>query len=364
MKKYTIAVIEGDGIGREVVPEGVRVLEAVGRKHDISFHWEHFDWSCERFLKSGHMMPNDGLDQLRRFDAIFLGAVGYPGVPDHVSLWGLLIPIRRAFQQYVNLRPARLLRGIESPVKNFQPGEIDLCIVRENNEGEYSQIGGRLYQKTPAEMAVQEAIFTRRGCERVMRYAFELARTRKKHVTSATKSNGIVYTMPFWDECFASVGTEFSDIRRDQFHIDILAAHFVRHPDWFDVVVGSNLFGDILSDLSAAVVGSIGIAPSANLNPEREFPSMFEPVHGSAPDIAGKGIANPVAQIWSGAMMLEHLGEKAAARDVEKAIETVLAAKSPKTPDLGGNATTQDVGNAIVAEISRVTADTHQAAFK
>lgn len=364
MKKYAIAVIEGDGIGREVVPEGLRVLEAVGRKRDISFHWERFDWSCERFLKTSSMMPKDGLEQLRGFDAIFLGAVGYPGVPDHVSLWGLLIPIRRAFQQYVNLRPARLLRGIESPVKNSQAGAIDLCIVRENNEGEYSQIGGRLYEKTAAEMAVQETIFTRRGCERVMRYAFELARTRKKHVTSATKSNGIVYTMPFWDECFASVGSEFSDIRQDQFHVDILAAHFVRHPDWFDVVVGSNLFGDILSDLSAAVVGSIGIAPSANLNPEREFPSMFEPVHGSAPDIAGKGIANPVAQIWSGAMMLEHLGEKAAALEVEKAIETILAANGPKTPDLGGNATTQEVGNAIVAEISRVKTDIHRTAFK
>jgi len=364
MKKYSIAVIEGDGIGREVVPEGLRVLEAVGRKHDMSFRWEHFDWSCERFLKTGRMMPEDGLEQLRRFDAIFLGAVGYPGVPDHVSLWGLLIPIRRAFQQYVNLRPARLLRGIVSPVKNFQAGEIDLYVVRENNEGEYSQIGGRLYEKTPAEMAVQETVFTRRGCERVMRYAFELARTRKKHVTSATKSNGIVYTMPFWDECFASVGSGFSDVRRDQFHIDILTAHFVRHPDWFDVVVGSNLFGDILSDLSAAVVGSIGIAPSANLNPEREFPSMFEPVHGSAPDIAGKGIANPVAQIWSGAMMLEHLGEGVAATELEKAIETVLAAEGPKTPDLYGNATTRDVADAIVAEVSRATTAPGQTAFR
>lgn len=363
MRKYSIAVIEGDGIGREVVPEGLRVLEAVSHKHGINFRWQQFDWSCERFLKTGRMMPEDGLHQLRGFDAIFLGAVGYPGVPDHVSLWGLLIPIRRAFQQYVNLRPARLLRGIESPVKNFQAGEIDLYVVRENNEGEYSQIGGRLYEKTPAEMAVQEAVFTRRGCERVMRYAFELARTRKKHVTSATKSNGIVYTMPFWDECFASVGAEFSDVRRDQFHIDILTAHFVRHPDWFDVVVGSNLFGDILSDLSAAVVGSIGIAPSANLNPEREFPSMFEPVHGSAPDIAGKCIANPVAQIWSGAMMLEHLGEKAAATELEKAIETVLAAQGPKTPDLGGNATTRDVADAIVAGISRATTAPSQTAL-
>ena len=306
-------------------------------------------------------MPEDGLDQLRTFDAVYLGAVGYLGVPDHVSLWGLLIPIRRAFAQYVNLRPARLLRGIASPVKDFEAGQIDLCVVRENNEGEYSQIGGRLYSNTPTEMAVQETVFTRKGCERVMRYAFELARKRRKHVTSATKSNGIVYTMPFWDECFARIGAEFPDVARDQFHIDILTAHFVRHPDWFDVVVASNLFGDILSDLSAAVVGSIGIAPSANLNPEREFPSMFEPVHGSAPDIAGKGIANPAAQIWSGAMMLEHLGEPAAARAIETAMESVLAANGPKTPDLGGNAATRDVGNAILGEISAGTASVDQA---
>ena len=352
MRQYTIAVIEGDGIGHEVVPEGLRVLEAVGHRRDIGFQWKHFDWSCERFLKTGRMMPEDGLDQLRRFDAIFLGAVGYPGVPDHVSLWGLLIPIRRAFRQYVNLRPARLLEGIECPVKHFKPGEIDFYVVRENNEGEYSQIGGRLYSNTAEEMVVQETVFTRRGCDRVMRYAFELARKRKKHVTSATKSNGIVFTMPFWDERFEAIGLEFPDVRRDQFHIDILTAHLVRHPDWFDIVVGSNLFGDILSDLSAAVVGSIGIAPSANLNPEREFPSMFEPVHGSAPDIAGKGIANPVAQIWSGAMMLDHLGENTAARDVEKAIERVLAAKQPKTPDLGGNARTVEIGKAIAAEVS------------
>ena len=352
MKEYKVAVIEGDGIGHEVVPEGLRVLEAVGGKHAIKFHWEHFDWSCERHLKTGRMMPEDGLDQLRRFDAIFLGAVGYPGVPDHVSLWGLLIPIRRAFRQYVNLRPARLLEGIDSPIKNFKPGDIDMYVVRENNEGEYSQIGGRLYAQTEEEFAVQETVFTRRGCDRVMRYAFELAKTRRRHLTSATKSNGIVYTMPFWDERFAAIGREFPDVQTDQFHIDILTAHFVRHPDWFDVVVASNLFGDILSDLSAAVVGSIGIAPSANLNPEREYPSMFEPVHGSAPDIAGKGIANPVAQIWSAAMMLDHLGEKPAACEIEETIEKVLAANGPKTRDLGGNATTEEVGKTIAAEIS------------
>ena len=352
MKTYKIAVIEGDGIGREVVPEGLRVLEAAARRYNFGLSWQQFGWSCETYLKTGRMMAENGLDQLRAFDAIYLGAVGYPGVPDHVSLWGLLIPIRRGFQQYVNLRPARLLKGIDSPLKS--PGEIDFCIVRENNEGEYSEVGGRLYRNTDAELAVQETVFTRRGCDRIMRFAFELSRSHKRHVTSATKSNGIVYTMPFWDERFAVVARDFPDVRTDQYHIDILAAHFVAHPGWFDVVVGSNLFGDILSDLGAAVVGSIGLAPSANLNPEREYPSMFEPVHGSAPDIAGKGIANPVAQIWSGAMMLQHLGEVAAARAVERAFESVLAKREMHTPDLGGKANTREVGEAIAHEVSVV----------
>ena len=351
MKKFRIAVIEGDGIGREVVPEGLRVLEAVGRKFDLDFSWTHFDWGCEAYTRTGRMMLADGLDQLRAFDSIYLGAVGYPGVPDHISLWGLLIPIRRAFQQYVNLRPVRLLEGIESPLKNHRAGGIDFCIVRENNEGEYSEVGGRMFRDTEAELAIQENIFTRRGCDRVMRYAFELAQTRQRHVTSATKSNGIVFTMPFWDERFAEVRQQFPDFKTDQYHIDILAAHFVSHPEWFDVVVGSNLFGDILSDLGAAVVGSIGIAPSANLNPEREYPSMFEPVHGSAPDIAGKGIANPIAQIWSGAMMLDHLHESKAAKAVEQAFSSVLASRGPRTPDLGGKASTREVGEAIAASI-------------
>jgi tartrate dehydrogenase/decarboxylase/D-malate dehydrogenase len=355
VNRYRIAVIEGDGIGREVVPEGLRVMEAAGRRYDIAFSWQHFDWSCQTYLKAGRMMPADGLDQLRSFDAIYLGAVGYPGVPDHVSLWGLLIPIRRAFQQYVNLRPVRLLRGVDSPVKGFPPGSIDLCVVRENNEGEYSEVGGRLYRNTDAELAVQETVFTRRGCDRIMGYAFDLARTRKRHVTSATKSNGIIHTMPFWDERFSIVAKDFPDVRTDQYHIDILTAHFVRHPDWFDVVVASNLFGDILSDLSAAVVGSIGLAPSANINPERQYPSMFEPVHGSAPDIAGKGIANPIAQIWSGAMMLQHLRESRAARAVEDAVEKVLARPDTHTPDLGGKASTRDVGDAVSHEISAVS---------
>lgn len=354
MSRYKIAVIEGDGIGHEVVPEGLRVLEAAGRQYQITFDWHHFDWSCQTYLKTGRMMPEDGLHQLRGFDAIYLGAVGYPGVPDHVSLWGLLIPIRRAFQQYVNLRPVRLLRGIESPVKGFPPHQIDFCVVRENNEGEYSEVGGRLYRDTDAELAMQETVFTRRGCDRILRYAFDLARTRKSHVTSATKSNGIIHTMPFWDERFSLVAKDFPEVRTDQYHIDILSAHFVQHPDWFDVVVASNLFGDILSDLGAAVVGSIGLAPSANLNPERQYPSMFEPVHGSAPDIAGKGIANPIAQIWSGAMMLRHLGEPKAALAVEAALEAVLARPDVHTPDLGGRASTRDVGEAIANEISAV----------
>jgi tartrate dehydrogenase/decarboxylase/D-malate dehydrogenase len=303
------------------------------------------------------MMPADGLAQIRDFDAIYLGAVGFPGVPDHVSLWGLLIPIRRGFQQYINLRPIKLLKGVESPLKGREAGDIDFYVVRENNEGEYSEIGGRLYAGSENEICMQQSVFSRRGCDRVMRYAFELARTRKNHVTSATKSNGISHTMPFWDERFDAVAAQFPDVKADRYHIDILTAHFVRNPDWFDVVVGSNLFGDILSDLGPAVVGSIGIAPGANINPEKEYPSMFEPVHGSAPDIAGKGIANPIGQVWSGAMMLRHLGEEKAAQAVELAIETVLADRRSLTGDLGGKATTRELGDAlaaIAAEHSRI----------
>ena len=350
MPSYRIAVIPGDGIGNEVVPEGIRVLEAAGRRFGISFAWDHFDWSCEYFQRHGRMMPDNGLATIRKHDAIFLGAVGFPGVPDHVSLWGLLIPIRREFQQYVNLRPVRVLRGMTSPLAGRTAADIDFYVVRENNEGEYSEVGGRLFRGTDDEMAVQEAVFTRRGTDRIMRFAFELARKRaKKHVTSATKSNGIVHTMPFWDERFAAMKASYPDIRADQFHVDILAAHFVQHPDWFDVVVGSNLFGDILSDLGPAVAGSIGIAPAANINPERNFPSMFEPVHGSAPDIAGKGIANPIGQIWSGAMMLEHLGHTDAAAAVIESIETALADPRAHTHDLGGSASTAECGR-IVAE--------------
>jgi tartrate dehydrogenase/decarboxylase / D-malate dehydrogenase len=349
--RYRVAVIAGDGIGREVVPEGMAVLEATAQRYGFQLEWREFDWSCETYLKTGRMMPEDGIAQLRPYDAVFLGAVGYPGVPDHISLWGLLIPLRRQFQQYINLRPVRLLQGVDCPLKGRGPGDIDFYVVRENNEGEYSEIGGRLFAGTDNEMAMQEAVFTRRGCDRVMRYAFDLAMTRKKHVTSATKSNGIIHTMPFWDERFAAIARDYPQVKTDQYHIDILTAHFVRHPDWFDVVVGSNLFGDILSDLGPACVGSIGIAPSANINPEREFPSMFEPVHGSAPDIAGRGIANPIGQIWSGAMMLEHLGERAAATAVEQAIVEVLADGGTRTPDLGGSAGTKDMGAAITAAL-------------
>ncbi len=348
MQSLRIATIPGDGIGREVVPEGVRVLEAAGRRFGIAFEFEGFDWSCERFHAEGRMMPEDGLERIRHHDAIFLGAVGWPGVPDHVSLWGLLIPIRRQFRQYVNLRPVRLLKGTTSPLAGRGPEDIDFYVVRENVEGEYSEAGGRLNAGTEDEIAIQEAIFTRRGTDRVMRYAFELARTRpRKHVTSATKSNGIIHSMPFWDERFAAVGADYPDIATAQFHIDILTAHFVQHPDWFDVVVGSNLFGDILSDLGPAVAGSIGIAPSANINPERDYPSMFEPVHGSAPDIAGQGIANPIGQIWSAAMMLDHLGHPEAAAAIITAIETVIADPQKRTRDMGGQADTVTCGRAI-----------------
>ncbi len=350
--KHKIAVIPGDGIGKEVIPEGIRALEHAGRRFGIEFAWQTFDWSCETYLKTGRMMPADGIDILRGFDAIFLGAVGFPGVPDHVSLWGLLIPVRRAFDQYVNLRPVRLLPGLKSPLAGRGPADIDFMIVRENTEGEYSEIGGRLNAGTEREVVIQESVFTRVGVDRVQRFAFDLARRRRKHVTSATKSNGIIHTMPFWDERFAVNAKDFTDVKTDQFHIDILTAHFVRNPQWFDVVVGSNLFGDILSDLGPAIAGGMGIAPSANLNPERCAPSMFEPVHGSAPDIAGRGIANPIATVWSGAMMLEHLGHAEAAAAMVAAIERVVAEGKTLTPDLSGRASTADVGAAIVAAIA------------
>jgi len=346
---YNIAVIAGDGIGKEVVPEAIKVLEAIASKHDLGFKFDEKDWSCERFHKTGLMMPDDALDSIKDHDSILLGAVGFPGVPDHISLWGLLIPIRRDFNQYVNLRPVRLFEGMPCPLANRKPGEIDMVIVRENIEGEYSAIGGRQYEGSDREMAVQQSIFTKAGTEQIMRYAFEMAKTRaRKHVTSATKSNGIIHSMPYWDERFADISTEYPDITTDKFHIDILTAHFVRNPDWFDVVVGSNLFGDILSDLGPAITGTIGIAPGGNINPEGDFPSMFEPVHGSAPDIAGQGICNPIGEIWSAAMMLEHLGHQDAADNIVTAIETVIRDSDVKTPDMGGKANTQELGQAVV----------------
>ena len=347
MASYKIALIPGDGIGKEVLPEAVNVLEKVGGKFGISFEWQEFDWSCETYAGTGRMMPEDGIEQLTPFDALFVGAVGYPGVADHVSLWGLLIPIRRAFRQYVNLRPIKLMKGVASPLAGRGPGDIDFTIVRENNEGEYSEMGGRIYAGTEREMVIQESVFTREGVDKVLRFAFEQAEKRRGHVTSATKSNGIIHTMPFWDERFSAMKIAYPAIEADQFHIDILSAHFVQHPDWFDVVVGSNLFGDILSDLGAAVVGGLGLAPAANINPEKQYPSMFEPVHGSAPDIAGQNIANPIAQIWTGAMMLDHLGHEDAGKAITDAIEAVLAEGANLTRDLGGAATTQKLGKTI-----------------
>ena len=350
--RHRIAVIPGDGIGTEVVPEGLRVLESAGRHFGIEFQWDHFDWSCETYRQTGRMMPEDGLDLIARHDAIFLGAVGFPGVPDHISLWGLLIPIRRRFQQYINLRPVRLLPGVSSLLAGVRPGDIDFWIVRENNEGEYSEIGGRLHAGTEDELVVQESLFTRRGVDRVLAYAFDLAQSRPRlHLTSATKSNGIIHTMPFWDERVAAMAKAYPEVKVDQYHIDILCAHFVQRPQNFDVVVGSNLFGDILSDLGPAIAGTIGIAPSANLNPEREFPSMFEPVHGSAPDIAGRGIANPIGQIWSAAMMLRHLGHEEAAAAIEASFGRVLSESDLRTPDMGGKATTEEMGRAIAESI-------------
>jgi len=354
MATHRIAVMPGDGIGKEVMPEGVRALDAAAKRFGIALEYAHFDWSCDYYAKHGRMMPEDWFDTLRPFAAIYYGAVGWPAtVPDHVSLWGSLIQFRRGFDQYVNLRPCRLMPGIPSPLAKAKPGEIDFVVVRENTEGEYSSVGGRVFEGTERETVFQQSIFTRHGVDRILAYAFDLAEKRaKKHVTSATKSNGISITMPYWDERFRAMAARHAGVRADQYHIDILCAHFVQRPQIFDVVVGSNLFGDILSDLGPAVCGTIGIAPSGNINPERTFPSLFEPVHGSAPDIAGKGVANPIGQIWSGAMMLEFLGHADAARAIVDAIERVLAdPAAPRTPDLGGKAGTADLGRAIAAAI-------------
>jgi tartrate dehydrogenase/decarboxylase/D-malate dehydrogenase len=353
-KTHRIAVVPGDGIGKETVPEALKVLDAAARRFGFGLEFAHYDWSCETYKKTGAMMPADGMEQLARSESILLGAVGWPDVPDHISLWGLLIPIRRGFDQYVNLRPCKLMPGVRTPLADRTEADIDFYVVRENTEGEYSSVGGRMFEGTDREFVSQQSVLTRHGVDRILKYAFELARARpKKHLTSATKSNGITFTMPYWDERFALMGKDYPDIRTDQFHIDILCAHFVQHPDWFDVVVGSNLFGDILSDLGPAVAGSIGIAPSANINPERKFPSMFEPVHGSAPDIAGRLICNPIGQIWSAGLMLEHLGEVEAGRAIVAAIETLLQESGPRTRDMGGQAGTADVGKALAEIVAR-----------
>lgn len=347
-----IALIPGDGVGTEVMPEGVRVLEAAASKHGCSIDWKEFDWSCETYLATGRMMPEDGIDQLRPFDAIYLGAAGYPTVPDHISLWGLLIPIRREFDQYINLRPVRLFEGVPCPLANKQPGDIDFYVVRENVEGEYSTIGGIENEGTEDERVTQTSLFTRHGIDRVLKYAFELAQSRAaKHLTSATKSNGLIHSMPYWDSRVTAMAKRYPEIEVDQFHIDILTANFVRMPEYFDVVVGSNLFGDILSDLGPACTGTIAIAPSANLNPGREHPSMFEPVHGSAPDIAGQGISNPIGAIWAGAMMLQHLGQQAAHDSIMRAVENVLREGVCMTADMGGKAKTTELGKAIEAAL-------------
>jgi len=353
---FKIAVIPGDGIGKEVMPEGLRVLDAAARRFGIALDLTPIAWaSCDHFAATGQMMPDDWKAQLQGMDALLFGAVGWPAtVPDHVSLWGSLLKFRREFDQYVNLRPCRLMPGIPSPLAGRQPGEIDFFVVRENTEGEYSSIGGRMFEGTERETVIQETVMTRTGVDRVLRYAFELAAKRpKQHLTSATKSNGISITMPYWDERVAAMARQYPGVRVDKFHIDILCANFVLHPDWFDVVVASNLFGDILSDLGPACTGTIGIAPSANINPERRFPSLFEPVHGSAPDIAGKGVANPIGMIWSGALMLEHLGHPAAAAEIVAAIERVLAdPQAPRTADIGGRAGTAEVGRAIASALA------------
>ena len=353
---HRIAVIAGDGIGTEVMPEGIRALEATAKRFNIDLEFTTFEFgSCDYYLEHGKMLPDDWVEQLKGFDALFYGAVGWPEkVPDHISLWGSLLQFRRQFDQYINLRPCRLMPGIKSPLAGRKPGDIDFYVVRENTEGEYSSVGGKMYEGTEREIVIQETVMSRTGVDRVLKYAFDLAQTRpRKKLTSATKSNGISITMPYWDERVAEMAKQYPEIAVDKFHIDILTANFVLHPDWFDVVVGSNLFGDILSDLGPACTGTIGIAPSANINPEGKFPSLFEPVHGSAPDIAGKGIANPIGQIWSGAMMLEHLGHKEAADAMVEAIEAVLGEGDSQvlTRDVGGQGTTVSLGNAIAERI-------------
>jgi len=345
---HSIAVIAGDGIGQEVVPAAIDCLNSVAAIYGLNLEYDHLDWGSDHYMRHGRMMPLDGLERLGRHEAVFLGAVGSPEIPDAETLWGLLIPIRREFQQYINLRPVKTLDGVASPLASKEP--IDLLIVRENNEGEYSEIGGRMFRGLPQEAAVQETVFTRVGISRAAHFAARLAASRRGFLVSATKSNGIIHTMPFWDEVVAATAAEYPDVTLSSELIDALAAHLVLKPWSFDVIVASNLFGDILSDLGSALTGSIGVAPSANLNPERRFPSLFEPVHGSAPDIAGKGIANPLGQIWSGAMMLEHLGHSDAATHLQRAFEAALR-DGAGTPDVGGSSTTDEFTREVVRRI-------------
>lgn len=359
-KVYKIATIAGDGIGLEVLPEGIKVVKAAAKKYGIELQLDNFDWaSCDYYLEHGKMMPDDWFETLKQYDAIFFGAVGWPDkVPDHISLWGSLLQFRRRFDQYVNLRPVRLMPGVKSPLADKKPGDIDFFVVRENSEGEYSAMGGKAFEGTDREFVVQEAVFTRHGVDRILKYAFEMAKTRKaKKITAATKSNGLAVSMPYWDSRVDEMAKQYPEVKADKQHVDILAARFVLQPERFDIVVASNLFGDILSDLGPACTGTIGLAASANLNPERDFPSLFEPVHGSAPDIFGQKIANPIATIWSGAMMLEFLGngEQAfedASKDIMQAIEHILV-NGPKTADVGGMAKTHEVGDAIASLINK-----------
>ena len=352
--RFNIAVIAGDGIGKEVMPEGIKVLKKVSEKFDINLNFEEFDFSSyDYYEKHGQMMPNDWKEKISNHDAIFFGAVGWPDkIPDHVSLWGSLLKFRREFDQYVNLRPVKLMPGVPSPLANKNPGDIDFYIVRENTEGEYSSIGGKMFPNTEREFVVQETIMTKIGVDRVLKFAFNLAKqTKRKHLTSATKSNGISITMPYWDERVEEISKNFPEVEFDKYHIDILCAHFVLNPEKFNVVVGSNLFGDILSDLGPACTGTIGVAPSGNINPEKDFPSLFEPVHGSAPDIAGQNIANPIGQIWAGAMMLDHFGYKEAHDHIIKTIESTISKQENRTKDLGGIAKTNECGDAIMKSI-------------
>ena len=355
MKHFKIASIAGDGIGKEVMPVSLKVLKEVTKKYQFKIDFDEFEFSsCDYYKKHGKMLPNDWKEKIGNHDAIFFGAVGDPNkVPDHISLWGSLLKFRREFDQYINLRPVKLFEGVPCPLANKKPGDIDMLIVRENTEGEYSSVGGRMYENTEREIAVQETIMSRYGVDRVQNFAFNLAKSRqRKKVTNATKSNGISITMPFWDERFELNKKDYPEIETDQFHIDILTARFVLTPEWFDVVVASNLFGDILSDLGPACTGTIGIAPSGNINPEKKYPSLFEPVHGSAPDIAGQGIANPIGQIWSGAMMLEYLGEKEASNSIINSIEKTLSIKQNRTKDLNGNSNTVECAKAVLENLS------------